>query len=55
MTPTLTFKDWPMRRLLFSNIILDLLFMILYVGVIGRANAQEPYSVGWAWSAKEVE
>ena len=44
-----------MRRLLLSNIILDLLFTISYVGVIGRANAQEPYSVGWAWSAKEVE
>lgn len=44
-----------MPRLLFSNIFLAFVIAISFAGGFKKTHAQEPYSVGWAWSAKEVE
>ena len=44
-----------MPRLLYSNMFLAVVFAIAIAEGIEKTRAQEPYSVGWAWSAKEVE
>ena len=44
-----------MPRLLFSKLFLAFFFAISIAAGIEKTCAQEPYSVGWAWSAKEVE
>ena len=44
-----------MPRLLFSNIFLVFVLAISYARGIEKTLSQEPYSIGWAWSAQEVE